>query len=260
MKLKQSEYTGITSEQYDFNSYLLSIVNFQTSAPEDWHYHENTHLSLVLQGGSRELRKREEIQLTPGKIILYNEGELHSNRYTAFPSKHLIVELKKDFLETNSLSTEYFSKSNTSNIHVYLNLLNIYNELCLNDVYSAETIDFSFNQLLKSDEKSSYVPVWMDYLREIIEDRWDEFIPLNDLAVIFNVHPVTISKYFKKYYKCTLGDYMRKIKVEKAIFFLLNTNKPISEISNICGFTDQSHMIKVFKLYIGFRPNYFRSI
>ncbi|QKX05847.1 helix-turn-helix transcriptional regulator [Aquimarina sp. TRL1] len=260
MKLEQSEYTGITSEKYDFNSYVLSIVNFQTSAPEDWHHHENTHLSLVLQGGSRESRKKEEIQLTPGKIILYNEGELHSNRYTAFPSKHLIVELKKDFHKTNSLSPKHFSTSNTANIDIYLNLLNIYNELHLGDIYSAETIDFSFNQLLKSDQNSSYIPVWMNSLREVIEDRWDEFIPLKDLATIFNVHTVTISRYFKKYYKCTLGDYMRKIKVERAVFFLLNTNKSISEISDICGFTDQSHMIKVFKLYIGFLPNQFRSI
>ncbi len=260
MKLGQSEYTGFTSEKYDFDSYLLSIVNFQNSAPEDWHYHENTHLSLVLQGGSKESRKREDIQLTPGKIIFYNEGELHSNRYTSFPSKHLIVELKKGFHETNSLNTKYFSKSSTANIDVYLNLLNIYNELCLDDIYSSETINFSFNQLLQSDKKSSYVPIWMNHLREIIEDRWDEFIPLKDLAAIFNVHPVTISKYFKKYYKCTLGDYMRKIKVEKAVFFLLNTNMSISEISDVCGFTDQSHMIKVFKLYIGFLPNHFRSI
>ena len=54
-------------------------------------------------------------------------------------------------------------------------------------------------------------------MKEIIEDRWDEFISLNELAVVFNVHPVTISKYFKKHYKCTLGDYMRKIKIEKAL-------------------------------------------
>ncbi len=260
MKLKQSEYTGITSERYDFKPYLLSIVNFRTSAPEDWHYHENTHLSLVLQGGSRESRKKEDIQLTPGRVMLYNEGELHSNRYTTFPSKHLIVELKKDFHETSSLNTNYFSKPNIDNIDVYLSLLNIYNELRLDDIYSKETIDFSFNQLLKSDKNSSYIPVWMDHLKEVIEDRWDEFIPLNDLATIFNVHPVTISKYFKKYYRCTLGDYMRKIKVEKAIFYLLNTSKSISEISDICGFTDQSHMIKVFKMYIGFLPNHFRSL
>lgn len=260
MKLEQAEYTGITAKKYNFDSFVLSIVNFHDFAPEDWHYHENTHLSLVLQGGSRESRKTEDIQLTPGKVILYNKGELHSNKHTAFPSKHLIIELKKEFHKANCLNQKQFSKSNTTNIDLYLNLLKIYHEIHLNDVYSPETIHFSFNQLLESDHSSSYMPVWMNYLKESVHDRWDEFIPLNDLASTFNVHPVTVSKYFKKFYKCTLGDYMRKIKVERSIFFLLNTNKPISEIAHICGFTDQSHMNKVFKLYIGFLPNHFRCI
>ena len=260
MKLKQSEYTGITSEKYDLDQCLLSIVNFKTSAPEDWHYHENRHLSLVLQGGSRESRKNGDFQLTAGKIILYNEGEIHCNKYTAFPSKHLILEFKNDFFNKRALDSKKFTKTNVQNIDITIALLNIYNELTLADLYSSNAINFSLNQLLESDEKSSYIPIWVKQMKEIIEDRWDEFIPLNELAVIFNVHPVTISKYFKKYYNCTLGDYMRKIKLEKALFLLNNTNKSIIEISDICGFSDQSHMIKIFKTYIGFLPNRFRSL
>ena len=260
MKLEQSKFLGTTSNKYDLDQYLLSIVNFKTSAPEDWHYHENTHLSLVLKGGSRESRKNGDFQLTAGKIILYNEGETHCNKYTALPSKHLILEFKKDFFNKRNLESKHFTKTNVQNIDITLALLNIYNELLLNDSYSSNAIDFSLNQLLESDDKSTYIPIWVKQMKEIIEDRWDEFISLNELAVIFNVHPVTISKYFKKYYKCTLGDYMRKIKIEKALFFLTDSNKPITEISDICGFSDQSHMIKIFKAYIGFLPNQFRSL
>ena len=258
--MKQSKFLGKTSETFDFDSYILSLVDFNTTSYEDWHYHENTHLSLVLQGGSRESRKNEDFQLTAGKIILYNEGETHCNKYTVLPSKHLILEFKKDFFNKRTLESKHFTKTNVQNIDVNLALLNIYNELLLNDLYSSNTIDFSLNQLLESDEKSSYIPIWVKEMKDIIEDRWDEFISLNELAVIFNVHPVTISKYFRKHYKCTLGDYMRKVKIEKAFSFLIETNISISEISDICGFSDQSHMIKIFKAYIGFLPNQIRSL
>lgn len=260
MRLEQSKFLGTTSHKFDAEAYVLSLIDFQTSAPEDWHYHENTHISLVLQGGSKESRKGEDFQLTPGKLILYNEGEFHCNRHTAFPSKHLILEFKKDFFTKNELEYNYFTAPSVENVDVCLSVLNIYNELRLGDAYTAESIDFSVNQLLKSNDESSYIPAWIKHLREIIEDRWDEFIPLNELAKTFNVHPVTISKYFRKYYKCTLGDYMRKIKIDKAIFLIINTSKPITEISDICGFSDQSHMIKVFKAYIGFLPNQLRSL
>lgn len=260
MKLEQSKYLGKTSGVFNFDSYMLSLVDFNTTCYEDWHYHENMHLSLVLQGGSRESRKNGDFQLTAGKIILYNEGETHCNKHTIFPSKHLILEFKKDFFNKKTLDKKYFTKTNVQDVDVTLALLNIYNELHLNDVYSSNAIDFSLNQLLESDDKTLYIPIWVKQLKEIIEDRWDEFISLKELAVIFNVHPVTISKYFKKYYKCTLSDYMRKIKMEKALVLLTETNKPITEISDICGFSDLSHLIKVFKTYIGFLPNQFRSL
>lgn len=259
MKLEQSKYLGTTVDKYDFDSYILSIVDFHAPASEEWHYHENTHFSLVLQGGSRESRKSEDFELSAGKIILYNEGELHCNRHTAYPSKHLIVELKKSFHGENQLDAKRFSKSNMRDLDTHLNLLNIYNELYLGDIYSPESIDFSFNQLLSSPDDSTHIPVWMEKLKEVISDRWDEFISLDDLSKMFNVHPVTVSKYFKKYFGCTLGDYMRKVKLEKAIYFLLHTKKPIAEISDFCGFSDQSHMIKLFKNYIGFLPTQIRA-
>ncbi len=260
MKLEQSKFLGITKNRYDYESYSISLVNYHEPVSEEWHYHENTHISLILQGGNMESRKNGDFQVTTGEIMFYNEGELHCNKYTAFPSKNLNIEFKNDFLNKNELAPKHFTKSNIQNIDTYLSLLNVYNEFRLGDLYSANTIDFSLNQLLKSEDNSSHIPIWVLHLKEIIEDRWDEFISLNELAATFNVHPVTISKYFRKYYNCTLGDYMRKIKIEKALSLLIDTDKPIIEISDICGFSDQSHMIKVFKAYIGFLPNQIRSL
>ena len=100
----------------------------------------------------------------------------------------------------------------------------------------------------------------MNQLRELIKDRWNEFISLEELSLELQVHPVTIAKYFRKYYQCTLGDYMRKIKIQRAIYFLLHTPKKITEIAFLCGFSDQSHMNRVFKAYIGFRPKDIRNL
>lgn len=260
MKLKYSKFLGTTSSIFDTERYIVSLVSYHSPVSEKWHHHENTHISLVLQGGNMESRKNRDFQVTTGRTMFYNAGESHLNRHTVFPSKNLNIEFKKEFFKNNELEPRYFTHPNLQNIDIYLNLLNIYNELRLGDVYAIQTMDFSINQLLKSDDTSSYIPTWVKQMKEIIEDRWDEFIPLKELATIFNVHPVTISKYLKKYYKCTLGDYMRKIKIEKAHSFLANTNKSIKEISDICGFSDQSHMIKVFKAYIGFLPKQIRSL
>lgn len=60
-----------------------------------------------------------------------------------------------------------------------------------------DSIKLSIKSLFTTNNISSNKPIWIKQLREIIEDRWNEFISLDELALILNVHPVTISKYFK---------------------------------------------------------------
>ncbi|MEO1655562.1 MAG: helix-turn-helix transcriptional regulator, partial [Bacteroidota bacterium] len=81
-----------------------------------------------------------------------------------------------------------------------------------------------------------------------------------ELAQELQLHPVSISKYFSKYRSSTLGDYMRKLKVDRAVRLLLNSSQSLAEVAYACGFSDQSHMTRLFKTYIGFSPKSLRSI
>ncbi len=258
MRLKHNTFLGTTNEKFHLDSCSISIVNYCKPVSEEWHSHEDVHLSLILQGGNLESRKKEDTQVFPGKIIAYNEGEVHRNRFTAFPSKNLNLELKNDFFSKNDVSFNNLNLSGTKNVEAYFELLKIHNELHMNDSYTLDSIELSLKSLFSNNHVSSYKPNWLKLLKEIIEDRWNEFISLDELGLILNVHPVTISKYFKKYYKGSLGDYMRKIKVQKALDYLFNTNMSITEIAYACGFSDHSHMIRVFKRYIGYNPKSIR--
>ncbi|WP_024771142.1 helix-turn-helix domain-containing protein [Aquimarina macrocephali] len=259
MKLKYNNFLGTSSDKFHSKYCTVSLVNYTKPVSEDWHSHENIHMSLILQGGNLESRKKEDIQVSEGKIMVYNEGELHRNRFTAFPSKNLNLELQKEFFSVNDLEFINLNLSLTKNSGAYLDFIKIYHELCINDYYTSDSIDLSLKSLFAMNNESSFMPSWIKRLREIIEDRWDEFISLSELALELNVHPVTISKYFKKYYNGTLGDYMRKIKVKKALHFLLYTDMSITEIAFTCGFSDHSHMIRVFRIYVGFNPKKIRQ-
>ncbi len=259
MKLQHSIFLGTTFEKFHLDFCSISVVNYTKPVSEEWHSHDDMHLSLILQGGNLESRKKDDIQVSPGKIIAYRENEIHRNRFTSFPSKNLNLELKKEFFIKNDLSFDNFNTSETKSIDAYLNLIKIYRELHINDLYTTDTIDLTLKSLFTDNNTSSFMPLWLKQLREIIEDRWNEFISLDELALLLNVHPVTISKYFKKYYKGTLGDYMRKIKVQKALHFLFHTKMSITEIAFACGFSDHSHMIRTFKIYVGFNPKSIRK-
>nr|WP_299381768.1 AraC family transcriptional regulator [Allomuricauda sp.] len=255
MKAKKvSDFLGTTSDKFNDSLFSISIVNYDHVVSEDWHFHENIHVSAILAGGNRESRKAEDIQVKPGKIMSYREGEIHRNRFTAFPSKNLNIEFGsgffKDDIQFDNLE---------SNHGAYLSLLNIYRESTLDDRYSQQSI----HQILESlfyQGKSVTKPNWIVTVQNLLNDRWQEFISLQELSSELGLHPVSISKYFAKYENCTLADYMRQIKIERATHLLFNTAWSLTEIAHYCGFSDQSHMGRLFRLYTGFSPKELRAL
>ena len=106
----------------------------------------------------------------------------------------------------------------------------------------------------------NFNPQWARLLRSILNDRWNENILLHELASLVQVHPVTISKFFPKYFRCTLGEYVRKLRIEKATTLILKSQLSLTDIAHQCGFFDQSHFIRVFKQTTGFLPNTYKKI
>lgn len=83
---------------------------------------------------------------------------------------------------------------------------------------------------------------------------------LCELAASVPVHPVHLARAFRKRYLCSVGDYLRKLRIEAACQALLNSDTPIVEIALRCGFSDQSHLCRTLKQYTGMSPRHFRRV
>lgn len=254
MKEQCTDFLGSRSGKFDSDFCTVSVVSYESPVSEEWHFHNNFHLSAILRGGNLESRKSADIQVLPGKLLVYPQGEIHRNRFTEFPSKNLNLEIKDTFFKECDLKPGEMNFTRHDTICSYFNLIKIYRELMINDQYTRDTIHISLRSMFSKKENTKAKPPWLKKLHEIIEDQWDKFVPLQELASELQVHPVTVSKYFRTHYHCTLADYLRKIKVEKALHLILHTNKSATEIAFICGFSDQSHMTRLFRFYVGFTP------
>lgn len=249
-----SDFLGAKSSKFESNFCKVSIVNYQRAVSEEWHCHEDFHLSAILRGGNLESRKREEIQVLSGKVLIYQSGEAHRNRFTEFPSSNLILEIRDGFFKEIGLAPDSLKQFHTDSVDSYFPIVKIYHELHFNDRYTCDSIHALIGLIFSEKKKQHSSPLWLARLREIVHDRWDEFISLEELAYEAQVHPVTVSKYFHKYCGYTLADYMRKVKVDRAMHLILNSKKSMTEIAFMCGFSDQSHMARLFKHYLGFGP------
>lgn len=84
-------------------------------------------------------------------------------------------------------------------------------------------------------------------------------LSLKSLADQLNVSPAYLSGLFKKECKCTLTDYVNKMRIEQAIGLLRNTEKQVQTIAYECGFQDPNYFIRIFKKYTGMTPNQYRK-
>lgn len=118
-----------------------------------------------------------------------------------------------------------------------------------------------YNNYLK-EQKAAKVPVWVTEIKDFIQDQLDINLTLSlgQVSNQLNVHPAYLSREFSKHFdNLTFGDYVRKMRIEKAISFLQSSSCSLSEIAYLTGFSDQSHFTRIFKKHTGQSPSLYRK-
>ena len=120
-----------------------------------------------------------------------------------------------------------------------------------------------FNTYLdKQKSENLKTPKWAKELKEIIQDQIDTNLSLSlkEIAEGLQIHPSYVSREFSKYFSnLSFGEYIRKLRIEKAIDLLANPDHTLSEVAYLTGFSDQSHFNRIFKAHTGQNPSDYRK-
>jgi AraC-like DNA-binding protein len=119
-----------------------------------------------------------------------------------------------------------------------------------------------YNRFLKQKSGEKKVPGWARELKEIIQDQIDTNLTLNLTAIskTLNVHPTYLSREFSRYFdNLSFGDYIRKLRIEKAREMLKTSKHSLAEIAYLTGFSDQSHFTRIFRKVTGKNPSEYRK-
>jgi AraC family transcriptional regulator len=260
--LEKGEYVGAIRKEIREEGILASVSSYDQHRFYDaWHCHVNAHISFVLQGGCSE-KKKESYERLPGKATFYMAGEPHQilNMHN---STHINLEMDGDFFREYGLSDDVFGSIVSKTPDAKFLMLKVHKEIMADDGFTATSIHMLLLHFLHLAERwkdSDKIPAWLTTIYDILNDRWDETPSLNDLSVATGIHPVSISHYFPRYFSCTLGAYMRKLKVEKALHLIKSSDTPLTDIAYKCGFFDQSHFIRTFKQLTGYLPARYKKI
>ncbi|MCI4671819.1 MAG: helix-turn-helix transcriptional regulator [Bacteroidia bacterium] len=258
----KGKYYGSRDLEQNFNEIVLSQYDY-TIETTPWHYHENPYFMFVLHGNMLDYNRKEKTWLPPGSLIFHNWQEQHYGRRHSAEAAGFHLEFERSWFKRNELSLDIFEGSKMiQNPYTHLLISKIYFEFLLADNYSSVSIDLLLLQIcdslnLKRQDHPKAIPPWVARLKEILHEDDTDF-SLKALSEELGVHPVHISRTAPKYLFASLGDYIRKLKLSKAVNLLLASEMPLVEIAYHCGFSDQSHFNYIFKSYYQVSPGIFR--
>ncbi|QJE94370.1 AraC family transcriptional regulator [Luteolibacter luteus] len=96
-------------------------------------------------------------------------------------------------------------------------------------------------------------------VHDFIHDRLAATITIDDLASVAGYSPSRFLVLFRNATGFSPHQYVMQQRLERARELILRTDLPINAIAAECGFSDQSHLIRLFKRHTGFTPNRFRK-
>jgi AraC-like DNA-binding protein len=97
-------------------------------------------------------------------------------------------------------------------------------------------------------------------VRELLEARFTESLRLAEIADAVGRHPVYLATSFRRAYGETIGDCVRRLRVERARRELEQSDAPIADVALTAGFANQSHLTRTFRKVTGMTPAAYRRL
>jgi len=263
LNLTKGEYLGLVSTSMAADGLIISTTDYLSNHPHaPLHAHENAHLSFVLKGVMVVGRKRHSgLESAAERFSFIRSGELHETHLGTSSGKNINLELEPGFLNKYDLQEhdlEQLSRAPGAS----LMMLRLYQGLESADPCFDGLIDSMILSLLPnpSESRRTGPPAWVVTLRGLLHDQWEKEFNLQQLSEAANVHPVTISKNFQRHFGCSLNDYRRRIRLERAVELIASGRHSLTWVACACGFFDQSHFIKSLKADTGMLPKHLRLL
>lgn len=234
----------------------LSLVRYAADAVQAAHRHDAPSLGVVIGGGLAETANGETGEYGVGAVAIKPSGVVHGDRFGASGAAMLSIKggsspafapgrlrwmtgaafARRGFVIVAALSEgDPFGAAQEAAWHL---------------LGTASAAD---------DARPSASPSWLARIREEIASSATR-PSLATLARSGGVHPVSLGRAFRRHYGCSIGDFVRRLRVQRATDLLRRSPVPAAMIAATVGFADQSHMCRAFRAEIGVAPGRYRAL
>ena len=232
-----------------------------------WHQHDTPTICFVLHGSFTEMWRGGSITCTTSTLKITPARERHCDRFNRGDVRGLLIAAN----DSQVAAIRPYSAVLDQRVSFQGGLLSaiarrVYDEMRRRDATAPLAIEGLLLELVASASRlreqngSSGRPRWLEDARDRIHVELAARPSLSGLAESVGVHPVTLARAFRRAFGCTVGEYVRSLRIERAARQLADTDLALAEIALAAGFSDQSHFSNLFRRHTGLSPYRFRRV
>lgn len=265
MKLSPGRFLGVPVKTRLASGFIFTEYVYRERTVLPRHCHERAYFSLVLSGSYEESCLRKSARHCDSETVLYHPaGETHSDAFGNRGGAIFSIELEPGWTSTLR-QYEVQTEESLALPHRQVSWLawRAYQAFNHSDQRSAWLLEATAIELLyqlpwkHSAQAESGAPRWLKDVVEILHDEFNRPFSLPAIARRVGAHPVHLARAFRRRYGMTLGQYVRRLRVDYTMNALAGGD-PLSGIAADAGFSDQSHLGRVFRAATGMTPGQFR--
>lgn len=263
-------------EPVDFGSNALNFFAAQLEDCEP-HWHDAAELIYILEGNFQISVNNRSFELEKGGMVYINGGDIHSIHAGQVSSRLLTLQISPTcfdmFACSKTMHLSVLGPPSTEKEKAVCSALLwlIHDELEQPERSSFRTLGRLF-KLLASVEAAENGPCYslqktlpesdIGVIRKAIDfinKNFHDELTLQNLADRFGISYHRMSRMFKKVSRRNFNEYLIFLRVHRAKQLLLDTNIPITEISQRAGFSDHKQLIHALQKHCGVTPTEFRK-
>jgi AraC family transcriptional regulator len=243
--------------------FTVNKHNYAAGLRQTMHAHTKTTISMILRGSIREQTgTRVEIG-RPFSIVVKPSGTEHADEFGEVATRTIQIAVDAGTaseLTANDPSLGVWRWHHGSPaVRAFLDLA----EVCrtstgtYSDVTVANATADVLGSLCASGRPRGTAPKWLITAREEIDDS---VLPrVAEVAAHSSVHPVYFARSFRNYFGCSVTEYLRWRRIQRAAAAISATTRTLSSIAAEAGYSDHAHMCREFRRSIGVSPGEFRA-
>ena len=262
MHLQAGEFLGSAVRVHEWGGFTFSEHAYPANARLPKHEHQHAYLSFPLCGSYEESCGDVSMRCSTAGAVFHPRGERHADVFHSVESRVLSIEIDDGWCERlRESGVPLSARMELRGQHVLRRASQLRHMLGLQErppLLKIEACTIDLLAELPAHDRETGAPGWLKAVLEHIRDTQPERPSTSTLARIAGVHPVHLTRTFRRVHGCTIGGYLRSLRIERAIQ-LLRGCAPLSEIALAAGFSDQSHLCREFKRAVGVTPAQFRT-